>query len=164
MPEEKESLKAYLGLDDLDLKILEIISQDARKSFREIGIELKKSPVTIKNRIIQMENNNIIKSWGASLNYDNLGHDLMAIVELSVEKEHQDEIQKNLEKSPHVFGVYDITGETDIIVIIRVKNRKELSSLVKNLFSSKLINKTITHVVLNIVKDDYNSQELLKNI
>ncbi len=48
-----------------------------------------------------------------------------------------------------------MTGDTDAIVIARFKTRGELSKFVKSLLSMEYVERTITHVVLSIVKEDF---------
>ena len=53
-----------------------------------------------------------------------------------------------------MIAVYDITGDTDTIVIAKFKDRKSLSSFVKKLFAVPNVENTITHIVLNTIKED----------
>ena len=55
----------------------------------------------------------------------------------------------------NVCGVYDITGNTDTIVIAKFKERNELSKFVKGLSAILNIENTITHIVLNTAKEDF---------
>ena len=55
----------------------------------------------------------------------------------------------------NVCGVYDITGNTDTIVIAKFKERNELSKFVKGLSAISDIENTITHIVLNTAKEDF---------
>ena len=55
----------------------------------------------------------------------------------------------------NVCGVYDITGDTDTLVIAKFKSRKELSDFVKGLATIQNIENTNTHVVLNTAKEDF---------
>jgi DNA-binding Lrp family transcriptional regulator len=50
--------------------------------------------------------------------------------------------------------VYDITGDFDIAVIARFKDREELNIFIKNLLVIPYIKKTVTNVVLNIIKEN----------
>jgi len=53
-----------------------------------------------------------------------------------------------------VIAVYDITGDADTIVIAKFKDRKSLSSFVKKLLEIPNVENTVTHIVLNTVKED----------
>jgi DNA-binding Lrp family transcriptional regulator len=54
-----------------------------------------------------------------------------------------------------VCAVYDITGLTDIIVVAKFKNRKDLSDFVKKEMALPYIDRTNTHMVLVTVKEDF---------
>ena len=58
---------------------------------------------------------------------------------------------------PGVCAVYDVTGLTDAITIVRVRSRKELNDLVKKILSMEYVERTNTRVVLNTVKEDFNA-------
>jgi len=50
--------------------------------------------------------------------------------------------------------VYDVTGPSDAIAITRFKTRGELSHFVKSLRAMDFVDRTVTHVVLGITKED----------
>ncbi len=52
------------------------------------------------------------------------------------------------------MAVYDITGEWDSLVIGYFKDRDDLNRFIKNLLSLRYIDRTITHLVLNVVKEE----------
>ncbi len=52
------------------------------------------------------------------------------------------------------MAVYDITGEWDSLVIGYFKEREDLNSFIKNVLSMKYIDRTVTHIVLNVVKEE----------
>jgi len=64
------------------------------------------------------------------------------------------EAQEKIAEDPHVFAIYDVTGEWDSIVIAHFKGREDLNSFIKNVLSQKYVDRTVTHIVLNTVKDE----------
>jgi DNA-binding Lrp family transcriptional regulator len=64
-------------------------------------------------------------------------------------------VQKHISKFANVCAVYDITGLTDIIVVAKFKNRKDLSDFVKKEMALPYIDRTNTHMVLVTVKEDF---------
>ena len=54
----------------------------------------------------------------------------------------------------NVIAVYDITGDADIVVIAKFKNTNSLSSFVKKLLEITNVENTVTHIVLNTIKED----------
>ena len=145
-----------MKLDKLDIAICKEISEDCRKSYRFIGEKLNKSPGTIKSRIERLENMGVIKKWGAQLDYQKLGFDFTAIIELDTMRSKTQEILTNISKSPNVFGIYDVTGDYEAIIMVRTKTRTEFRALTEKLFDSRHITKVTTHVVLKSIKENNN--------
>ena len=142
-------------MDVIDEKILKRLLLDARDSYRKIAFEIGVSPPTVLNRISKLEKNGTIKSYSAVLDHINLGFDLTAIIEITARKDKVIEVEKHISNLPNVCAVYDITGLTDMIIVAKFMNRKELSEFVKNDLSLPYIDRTNTHIVLITVKEDF---------
>lgn len=147
---------------DLDLEILKILSEDGRESYRKIAQELSKSPVTIKSHVEELESEGKIKSYGAQLDYEKLGYDIIAIIEVTVSKGRMLEVEGMIAENPNVFGVYDITGTYDALIFVRFKTRKELSEMIKKIHRSEYVESTNTHLVLNVIKEGSSLVKILE--
>ncbi len=144
-----------MNLDKNDERILKNLLVDARSSARQLGLKLVMSTVTILSRIIKLEKEKIIKGYTALIDHEKLGYTLTAIIEIIAKKDKIIDIEKELSKFENVCGVYDITGNTDTLVIAKFKSRNELSEFVKGIATIQNIENTITHVVLNTAKEDF---------
>jgi DNA-binding Lrp family transcriptional regulator len=144
-----------LDLDEIDFKILRQVLKDARMSCRKIADEVDMSPPTVLSRVQKLEKEKIIKSYSALVDHEKLGYDLTAIIEVTAVKGKITEVQKHISKFANVCAVYDITGLTDIIVVAKFKNRKDLSDFVKEEMALPYIDRTNTHMVLVTVKEDF---------
>ncbi len=150
------------GLGDLDLKILMKLSEDDRISLRQLGKELgNKSSVTIKKHIDDLEEKGIIKDYSVIIDYEKLGYDIVAIIELTIDKGKMLEVEEDISNHPNIFGVYDITGTYDALIIAKFKTREELSQLVKKINGYEYVMRTNTHLVLNTVKEGTNFTDLI---
>jgi DNA-binding Lrp family transcriptional regulator len=143
-----------MNIDKIDEKILKNLMVDGRLSARQLALKLGMSTVTILSRIKKLEKEKIIKGYTALIDHEKLGYDLTAIIEIIAKKDIVD-IEEKLSKIDNVCGVYDITGNTDTIIVAKFKERNELSAFVKSLSSMPNIENTITHVVLNTAKEDF---------
>ena len=76
---------------------------------------------------------------------------------LRIQKGRLIEMQEKIAKDHRVYGVYDVTGDFDSMIVARAKNRKDLDDLSKNLLSMDGILRSVTHLVLNTVKEDPTS-------
>ena len=141
-------------MDETDVKILEQVLSDARLSYRKISEEIGVSPPTVLTRIQRLENNHIIKSYSAVLDHEKLGYDLTAIIEVTAVKGKITEVERHISRFPNVCAVYDITGLTDMIIVAKFRNRKDLSDFVKKDLSGPFVERTNSHIVLLTVKED----------
>jgi len=143
-------------VDEIDIKILKELVADARVSHNELARRIGVSVGTIVNRIQDLEERGVIKGYSAILDAEKLGYDVAAIIEIIVSKGKLHELEKEVAKKPNVYGLYDVIGGSDIIAVARFKSKEELSEFVKSLLSSEFVNRTLTHVVLQTVKEDFS--------
>jgi DNA-binding Lrp family transcriptional regulator len=144
-----------LVIDELDRKLLMAYQLDSRRSLREIAGELGVSPATVLARTRKLERAGIIKGYTVMLDYERLGYELTAITEIVVSRGRLLEMEREIAKMPEVCAVYDVTGETDGIVIAKFRSREELSRFTKSLLAMPFVERTNTHVVLTTVKEDF---------
>jgi DNA-binding Lrp family transcriptional regulator len=144
-----------MGIDELDVRILQANLRNCRRSFREIGSELGVSPSTIMSRTLKLEKSEVVLGYSALLDYEKLGYQLTAITEIVVSKGKLLEMEREIAKIPGVCAVYDVTGETDGIVIAKFHSRDELSHFTKELLGLPFVERTNTHVVLTTLKEDF---------
>lgn len=148
---------------DLDIEILRKLSEDGRISLRQLGKDLGNSPVTIKNHVEKLEKKGIITNYGAKINFEKIGYDIIALIELTISKGKMLEVEQEIAKNPHIFAIYDVTGEYDALIFARFKNRGDLSKMIKEeLHASPYVERTNTHMVLNVIKENSSFNELLK--
>ena len=80
---------------------------------------------------------------------------MTAIIGIKAQGKKIREIERIIAKDKRVTCVYDVTGEYDIIVIAKFRNREDMNRFVKGVLSIDGVEKTNTHVVLEIVKEDF---------
>ena len=142
-------------MDETDVKILKKLLSDARMSYRKVAEEIGVSPPTVLARVEKLESDGIIRSYSTLLDHEKLGYDMTAIIEITATKGKIVDLERQIAKFPNVCAVYDITGLTDMVVVAKFKNRKELSNFVKKDISLPYVERTNTHVVLITVKEDF---------
>jgi len=142
-------------MDETDIKILHQILSDGRSSYRKIAEQIGVSPPTVLNRIQKLETNHVIKSYSAILDHEKLGYDLTAIIEVTAVKGKITEVEKHISKFANVCAVYDITGLTDMLIVDKFRNRRELSDFVKKDLALPFVERTNSHMVLVTVKEDF---------
>jgi Lrp/AsnC family transcriptional regulator, regulator for asnA, asnC and gidA len=141
-------------MDDKDIEILKHLSVDGRQSARQLSHRLGVSTVTILTRIKKLEAENIIQGYSVRLNHDLLGFDITAIIEIKTNEGKMLEIENEIAKYDSTIAVYDITGDADVVIIAKFKNREFLSGFIKKISAIPNVENTLTHLVLNTIKED----------
>ncbi len=142
------------NLDDIDRKILRMLVEDSRKSFREIAKSLGIAVGTAYNRIKRLEELDVIKAYTVVVDQNKIGYGLTTVILIQAEGRYLEELEKEAAKLDAVTCVYDITGDFDIAIIARFKNSYDLNVFIKSMLKNPHIKKTVTNVVLNVVKED----------
>jgi DNA-binding Lrp family transcriptional regulator len=141
-------------IDDLARKIVRALNQNARKSFREVAKEVGTSATAVINKVRKLEESGAIKGYVPVVDPGHFGIDLVAIIALRISKGKLLETQERISSDRRVAAVYDITGEWDSLVIGYFKGRDDLNDFIKGVLSLPFIDRTVTHLVLNVVKDE----------
>ena len=142
-------------LDEIDLRIVKLLQRDCRLSFNKMASELGVSTGTAYNRIKNLEGKGVLKGYTALVDPSKLGFTMTAIVLIQAEGTHLVEVERQIAEKDCVVSVYDITGDFDIAVVVRFKDRNGLNAFIKNLLSMPYVKRTVTNVVLNVVKEDF---------
>ena len=140
-------------LDELDRKIIQKLLNNSRISMRQLASELDVALGTIANRLKRLENDDIIKGYSVILDPAKVGWEMTVIVGLRITKGKMIEVQKRIAKDHRVFIVYDVTGDYDSFVVAKVRDTADLNDLTKGVLTSEGIERSLTHVVLNTVKE-----------
>ncbi len=141
-------------LDELDLEILKHLNENARKSYRDIAKAVKASISTVSNRVRRLEAEGVVLGYAPLIDEAKLGFDVLAVVGVKIHKGKMLEVQRRIAKDDRVTHVYDITGEWDSIVVVRLRTTRELDTFIKRLGAMEYVESTYTQVVLNVVKEE----------
>ncbi|MGI0078867.1 MAG: Lrp/AsnC family transcriptional regulator [Nitrososphaerales archaeon] len=141
-------------LDDLDLKILEHLRENARIPLLQLSHALGVSDVTLHTRINQMFQAGVISGFRSKINYGMLGFAITAFVQLKVSQGSSDEVISLLDRIPWVSEIYDVNGEYELLVKIRAKDPSDLRDKVESELSAvgHILEKNLM-IVLRTEKD-----------
>ena len=141
-------------IDELDKKILKALNKNARMSFRKLAKEIKISPTTFYNKIKKLENSGVLKGYIPLIDTFSVGFNLMAVIGLRVRQEKDIEVQEAISKFPQIGAIYEVTGDWDLILICYFREQKDLTDFIKKKLPLKNIERAITHIVLDVVKEE----------
>jgi Lrp/AsnC family transcriptional regulator for asnA, asnC and gidA len=142
-----------MEIDELDKKILNVLLKNSRSSYRDIAKKVGVSFVTVIKRVQRLENEKIIKSYSANIDYEKLGYDLNVLIKMRVSQGKSREVGKKLAQEKNVSAMYNVTGDFDDIILAKFKDRKSMDIFLKNLQSYEHIERTETSLVLNTLNE-----------
>jgi len=142
-------------INDKDIAILRALSSNSRKSFRIIARNLGVATTTVIKRYNKMCELGIIKHSSIVIDYEKLGYNLSAIIEITVSKGRFVDVEKEMLKKHNACAVYNVTGDTDAMILARFRDRDELNTFVKSILAMEFVERTNTHLILNTVKEGF---------
>ena len=141
-----------MEIDALDKNILSVLLDDSRLSYRQIAKKVGVSTATIMNRVKDLEKN-VIKKYTAVLDYEKLGYDVEVVIEIRISKGKMIDVEKEVANNPNVFGVYDVTGDFDAIILARFPSRRKMDAFIKKLQTFDFVERTSTRIILNTIRE-----------
>lgn len=155
-----------VALDEIDLKLLGFLLEDARRSQRALARAIGMSPPAIADRVARLEASGVIKGYHADLNYAALDRPMTVIVGVVTERsDTQRSLAKRLIEVPEVERVDIVTGSSDLQVRLRVRDQTHLSEvLFESLLSTSAIRHTETFLALSTVEPDTFGGRLLQSL
>ena len=137
-------------MDKIDHAILEIIKDNARMSYSEIGKAVGLSRVAVKKRMDAMEESGAIRGYRAVIDEEKVLEGIRYTIDIEVIPEHYREVVKVLRADRKLEEIYSTTGECRIHCIGRSANPTTMDAHVNYLFNhTKGIRKISWHILLS---------------
>lgn len=140
--------------EHLDVRLVNALSADGRASLRSLAEDLDVSVTTVSNHLEELEDLGVITGYSPNLDYDTLGYDVTAVLQLKVEGDAISEISSELENENQMLSVYEVTGDFDIIAIGKYIDTDDMNQQIKELLGHTAIIETNTNIVLNIINEN----------
>ncbi len=139
--------------DKTDVKILKVITENSRLSYRKIAKKIEVSTLTVLSRMKKMEDGGVIKGYSALIDHKKLGLGMTVIIEVKTTKGHS-VLRDQLKKLENVYGIWGITGKNDLMILAKFADTDMLSKFTKKIFAFPNIEGVETHLVLDTIKED----------
>ena len=98
------------GLDEIDRKMLDLLTQNARYTYSELGERLGLSRVAIKNRMDALEQRGVIEGYTVIVNPQRLGSAVSCYYEIETRPEALPRVIAALQDCPSITQIYRVTG------------------------------------------------------
>lgn len=141
-------------LDDIDIKILNILQKAGRTKRNKIADEVGLSIPSVSDRLNKLEEKGIIEGYYAKLSKKAFGYDIMAfIVVIMDSSKHYKNLITKVEKIPEIIECHSVLGEGSHMLKTIVKNTESLERLLSEIQSWTGVMATKTTFVLSSIKE-----------
>lgn len=122
-------------MDELDIKILQLLQKDGRTPFTKIAKEAGVSESTIRSRYASLVDRGVVHTVSIVDPFV-LGFQAPAIIGISVEVGKTDPVAKTITEFPEVSYLVMVLGTYDIVVEVFCRDITHLVDLITNRFHS----------------------------
>lgn len=141
-----------MQLDDVDLRIIQLLRKDGRMTHEAISHELGMTRPAIHKRVQKLTESGIIEDYKVDISWEKLGFPLYAMIHLWVSASDFtmlfNEIKEMSTESLYIEAIERITGQYSIVLRVRAKSTMDLTILHDRLLGTNYIKETMTSMIL----------------
>ena len=136
-------------VEDLDRRILTLLSSDGRMSFTDLGKATGLSTSAVHQRVKRLEQRGMIKGYGATVDYDQVGMPLTAFISIRpIDPSQPDDSPDRLRGITEIESCWSVAGDESYILKVRVAAPTDLENLLARVRSAANVS-TRTTIVLS---------------
>lgn len=136
-------------VDEIDERIMDLLEEDARMTYVEIGKIVGLSEGAVRNRIQSLTSTGVIKKFTIE---KSTSHGVRAVTMIAVDPSTPTyELSKSVSELDSVERVYEVTGEYDIMLVSSSVNIDGINQCIEDIRKIKGVEKTNTIIVLRTI-------------
>ena len=142
------------GLDQLDQKVIQLLTENARMSYSDIGQKVGISRVAVKMRVQTLEQKGIIEEYTTIINPQKISGAISCYFEIETKPDFLMDVAELLRKNETVTQIYRVTGKSRLHVHAVASSNEEMEALIYNTLD-KLpgVLECSSNVILSRIKD-----------
>lgn len=160
---QDEQANTHELLDKMDRKILNILQTDNQITNLALADKIGISAPPCFRRVKRLRDEGIIVSDVSLVDPFKVGRPLIVFVNITLEKQREDllaHFERKMLEEPEIMQCYFVSGDTDYLLIIHVKDMNHYNELARRVFANEPnIKKFRSSFCLNRTK--YNTQVVL---
>ncbi len=142
-------------LDEIDNKILELIKDNARLTYSEIGEQVGVSRISVKKRMDVLEEKGIIQGYKTVIDPTKAPEGVQFILDVETAPDYYEEVVERLSWSKYIRQIYSVSGDCSIHATGFISNPRNLQVFANTLYreANKGILKISCKTVLSTLMD-----------
>ncbi|TFG16985.1 MAG: Lrp/AsnC family transcriptional regulator [Promethearchaeota archaeon] len=121
-------------MDSIDLKILEELKADGRKSFNDIATVVGKTEATVRRRVRNLEDDGVIKKYTIEYNIDSKPK-TRATVKIEPDFKEIKGILKELIKIEEITDIWRLSGDCGLFIKVEIPSIEQFNPLIEEKIS-----------------------------
>ena len=119
-------------LDDINLKIIDILGRDSSTPFVEIAKQIGISDATVHLRVRRLIAEGVINKFTISIDNNRLGYKHVAFIGVNVEPGYAEEVTRYLSTIDEILEMHEMLSRFDLLLKLRVRNLHEMRDILVN--------------------------------
>jgi Lrp/AsnC family transcriptional regulator, leucine-responsive regulatory protein len=141
-------------LDDIDIKILEILQRNGRTRRNDLAESVSLSTPSVSERLRKLEEAGVITGYHAVVDSKKMGKDITAFIFVTVDtSRHYGQFLDHAVAHDDILECHAITGEGSHLLKVRTRNTASLEKLLAKIQSWTGVLSTRTNLVLSTTKE-----------
>src|SRR5919109_171948 len=143
-------MAANRAMDATDRRIVALLRQNARRSFKDIGDRVHLSAPAVKRRVDRLEAEGVLRGYTAVVDPHAFGWHAEAFVDLYCEGHMPGgAIKRAVEGEPGVVSAHTVAGEASAMLHVMAEDTRDLESALERIRATRGVTRTVTEVVLS---------------
>lgn len=122
-----------MKLDDIDFQIIQLLSENSRIQWKDLGEKIHMTGQAVGNRIKKMEDSGVIKAYSLIVDEMKIGLNFTAFVIIYMKTANHDSFIHFVNARSEVTEVHRVSGEGCYHLNIKVKSQEQLNTLLNNI-------------------------------
>ena len=140
------------GIDDLDRKILALLTEDSRLSYREIAKQLGVSHANVSSRIKRLEELNVIRGYTVITDPEALELYPLCIRISAGPGADLSQIGTDVSQIEKAHIVMRVSGDCELLTLAMCDDRQEAMDVLQEISKVPGVEKAESHIVLDSIK------------
>lgn len=118
-----------MNIDNVDLQIIDILCENSKLSFKEIGEKIHLTGQAVGVRINKLIDEGIIKNFTVNINKEKLGIKITAMITIIMNSHEHSRLKKLIDSTDMIVEAFKISGDGCYLLRVETSSNEMLDSL-----------------------------------
>ena len=137
------------SIDQLDARIIEVMTQEPRIGVVEVARRLGVARGTVQSRLTKLTERGAITGFGPAVEPPRIGYPVLAFVFLEIAQGRLSEAVETIETVPEVLEAYGTTGPRDLLCRVVARDNEHLQEIINRILSTSAIRRSTSYIAMS---------------